>query len=59
VNLLLKPRLLKLQPGTRIVSHDWDMGDWKPDRVVVIDVPDKQLGRDKKSRVYLWTIPPR
>jgi SAM-dependent methyltransferase len=59
VNLLLKPRLLKLEPGTRIVSHDWDMGDWKPDRVVVIDVPDKQLGRDKKSRVYLWTIPPR
>jgi ribosomal protein L11 methylase PrmA len=28
VNLQLRPRLLALAPGTRIVSHDWDMGDW-------------------------------
>ena len=32
VNLQLRPRLLALAPGTRIVSHDWDMGDWTPDR---------------------------
>ena len=32
VNLQLRPRLLDLKPGTRIVSHDWDMGDWLPDR---------------------------
>jgi SAM-dependent methyltransferase len=59
VNMLLRPRLQALRPGTRIVSHDWDMGDWKPDRVVTVDVPDKVLGRDKRSRLYLWTIPPR
>jgi SAM-dependent methyltransferase len=59
VNLQLRPRLQALKPGTRIVSHDWDMGDWKPDRVLVVDVPDKTIGREKKSRLYLWTIPPR
>ena len=59
VNLQLRPRLQALKPGTRIVSHDWDMGDWKPDRVVTIEVPDKPYGREKLSRLYLWTIPPR
>lgn len=59
VNLKLRPRLQALRPGTRIVSHDWDMGDWKPDRVVTIDVPDKPYGLEKVSRLYLWTIPPR
>jgi SAM-dependent methyltransferase len=59
VNLQLRPRLLALKPGTRIVSHDWDMGDWKPDRVVTVDAPDKPIGREKLSRLYLWTVPAR
>ena len=57
VNLKLRPELLKLRPGTRIVSHDWDMGDWLPDDKVVVDVPDKKLGLDKKSTLLLWRIP--
>jgi SAM-dependent methyltransferase len=57
VNLQLRPRLLALAAGTRIVSHDWDLGDWAPDRTVTVDVPDKALGRDKFSRVHLWTVP--
>ena len=57
VNLKLRPELLKLQPGTRIVSHDWDMGDWTPDRRIVIDVPDKKLGLRKESVLMLWKIP--
>ena len=59
VNLQLRPRLLALAPGTRIVSHDWDLGDWRPDRTVTVDVPDKALGRDKFSRVHLWRVPAR
>ena len=59
VNLQLRPRLAALAPGTRIVSHDWDLGDWIPDRTLRIDVPDKALGRDKFSRVYLWIVPAR
>lgn len=57
VNLALRPLLLKLKPGTRLVSHDWDMGDWQPDRTVTLDVPDKPVGRDKLSRVHLWVVP--
>ncbi|MFT3720726.1 SAM-dependent methyltransferase [Pseudorhodoferax sp.] len=57
VNLALRPRLLALRPGTRIVSHDWDLGDWKPDRTTVVEVPDKQVGLQKSSRVHLWTVP--
>ena len=59
VNLQLRPRLLALAPGTRIVSHDWDLGDWQADESVTVEVPDKTVGRDKFSRVYLWRVPAR
>ena len=50
VNLELRPRLLsELKPGTRVVSHDFDMGDWKPD--LRARVPD--VG----SEIYFWVIP--
>jgi hypothetical protein len=57
VNLALRPRLLALAPGTRIVSHDWDLGDWAPDRTLTLSVPDKAIGREKLSRLHLWTVP--
>ncbi len=59
VNLQLRPRLLGLAPGTRLVSHDWDMGDWAPDRTVELEVPDKAIGREKSSRLHLWVVPAR
>jgi SAM-dependent methyltransferase len=47
VNLRLRPKLLQvLRPGTRVVSHAFDMGDWKPDRTAYVH-----------SKVYLWTVP--
>jgi SAM-dependent methyltransferase len=50
VNLKLRPKILsEMSPGSRVVSHAFDMGDWKPDKVVQID------GRD----VYYWTVPQR
>lgn len=50
LNLKLRPRLLaELQPGTRIVSHMHDMGDWKPEKTV-------KIGR---RVVYLWRVPAR
>ena len=58
-NLKLRPSLLALKPGTRIVSHDWDMGEWKPDQTTVVAVPDKKVGLEKSSKVHLWTIPAR
>jgi len=59
VNLRLRPAILALRPGTRVVSHDWDMGDWKPDRSVTVAVPEKKLGLEKSSRVFLWIVPAR
>jgi len=48
LNLKLQPKLMKeLKPGTRIVSHAFDMGDWKPEQTLDIN------GRT----VYYWTIP--
>ena len=57
VNLALRPKLLGLKPGTRIVSHDWDMGDWIADETRTVDNPEKSLGLEKQSRVYLWIVP--
>jgi SAM-dependent methyltransferase len=48
VNLQLRPKLwLELRPGTRVVSHDFHMGDWPPEQVVSVD----------GHRIYAWTIP--
>jgi SAM-dependent methyltransferase len=48
VNLKLKPNLLKqLKPGSRVVSHAFDMGDWKPDKT------ERVNGRT----IYLWNVP--
>ncbi len=58
-NLKLRPALLALKPGTRVVSHDWDMGDWQPDKTTVLPVPDKVVGLEKTSKVHLWLVPAR
>lgn len=48
LNLKLRPRLLReLKPGTRIVSHAFDMGDWQPERTVNI----------RGRTIYLWVVP--
>jgi SAM-dependent methyltransferase len=48
LNLKLRPKILQeLKPGTRIVSHSFDMGDWQPEQVVEVD------GRT----IYYWTVP--
>ena len=50
VNRRLMPKLLSdLEPGTRVVSHAFDMGDWQPERVVEVD----------GTRIFLWRIPAR
>lgn len=60
VNLKLRPRILsELRPGTRVVSHDWDLGDWEPDRRLVIQTPGKTVWPMEESTVYLWIVPAR
>lgn len=48
VNMKLRPQLLKqLKPGTRIVSHAFDMDDWEPEQTINVD----------GANLYLWTVP--
>jgi 2-polyprenyl-3-methyl-5-hydroxy-6-metoxy-1,4-benzoquinol methylase len=48
INLRLRPQLFKqLKPGTRVVSHAFDMGDWKPEKTLNVN----------GSTVYYWVVP--
>lgn len=50
INLRLRPRILaEMRPGTRVLSHDYDMGDWRWD----------QRQRVGDAIIYLWTVPAR
>ena len=57
VNMELRPRLLDLTPGTRIVSHDFDMDDWKPEETVHMDVKQKDGDAGGASSVYFYIVP--
>jgi hypothetical protein len=58
VNLKLRPKILaELAAGARVVSHDYDMGDWKPDAQETVAAPTKSVGLHKESTVYLWIVP--
>ncbi len=54
LNVKLIPQLEKLRPGSRIVSHDFNMRGVKPDKVVEISTND---GYEETHTIYLWTIP--
>src|SRR4051812_36386452 len=56
-NAKLLPRLLKLKPGTRIVSHDGGIGDWLPDEKLEMRTPEKAVGIGGLSKVELWVVP--
>lgn len=55
LNLLLRPKLLgELQPGTRILSHDFHMGDWEPERKVRVPWQNGLY-----RTIYFWRVPPQ
>ena len=51
VNMKLRPQLLALRPGTRIVSHIHDLGDWKPERTVRV-----RTERGGERAIHLWVV---
>lgn len=73
INLKLRPQLFRqLKPGTRIVSHEFDMGEWKPQRVVQVNGPqqgEQTLYHDetcytrllpapqREHKLYYWVVP--
>ena len=52
LNLRLRPTILTLKPGTRVVSNTFRMGEWEPDQTV-------ELGCDTYCTAYLWIVPAR
>ena len=58
VNMKLRPRLLSsLKPGARVVSHDFDLGDWQPDETAELYAKEKYGGSGGTSKVFLWVVP--
>jgi precorrin-6B methylase 2 len=54
INMKLRPKLLSdLKPGTRIVSHNYDLGDWKPEKKLTVTVGSTE------HLVYFWKVPAR
>lgn len=60
-NILLDLRsklLTELKPGTRIVSHDYNLGDWESDHAVVLDTPEKEvINGTSKTSLFLYIVP--
>ena len=57
-NMKLRPLLLsQMRPGSRVVSHEWDMGDWLPDETLLLPSPEKPHGTNREHKVMLWVIP--
>ena len=58
LNLELMPKILAtMQPGARVVSHDFGISGWTPDAAERFEVPEKNYGRGGESSVYLWIVP--
>jgi 16S rRNA G966 N2-methylase RsmD len=52
VNLKLRSKILQMKPGTRIVSHNYDMGDWAPEKTKVVETED-----GTNHYIYFWRVP--
>ncbi len=55
LNMRLRPAILNMKPGTRIVTQSFTMGDWKPDHFEV--VPHHEGGFANSRNVYLYVVP--
>ena len=57
VNVTLRPRIFEqMKPGSRVVSHEFDFGNWKPDGQTTVKVPNKPYG-PPRSDVFVWIVP--
>jgi SAM-dependent methyltransferase len=52
VNMRLRPKILEMKPGTRVVSHNYDMEDWKPEKTKTMVTPD-----GVSHYIYFWRVP--
>lgn len=57
INLKLRPKILGLRPGTRVVSHAFDMGEWRPDRTETVEGKTAYLWIVPAKVAGVWTLP--
>lgn len=57
MNEKLRPKILQLRPGTRVVAHDYHMGEWQPDDNDTLSVPEKTVGNPGTSYIFMWYVP--
>lgn len=57
MNLRLRSKILALKPGTRVVAHDYSMGEWYPDEQKTLVVPEKKVGNPGISYIFSWVVP--
>ena len=57
MNEKLRPKILRLKPGTRVVAHDYHMGEWRADDNDTLPVPEKVVGNPGISYIYMWYVP--
>jgi hypothetical protein len=57
MNRKLRPKIMALKPGTRVVVHDYHMGDWDADEEKTLLVPEKLVGDPGKSYIYSYIVP--
>jgi cyclopropane fatty-acyl-phospholipid synthase-like methyltransferase len=55
-NNALKPKLQKLKPGSRIVAHDFDIDDWKPNRIEHVGPPTDGSDYAESRTLYVWKV---
>jgi SAM-dependent methyltransferase len=59
LNLKLRPRVMALKPGTRLVAHDYHFGEWDPEEQRELVVPGKKVGNPGISYVFYYVVPAR
>lgn len=59
MNLRLRPKFMAMKPGTRIVTHDYHLGDWDADEQRELTVPEKKVGNPGISYLYFYVVPAR
>lgn len=59
MNLRLRPKFMSMKPGTRIVTHDYHLGEWDPDEQRELVVPEKKVGTPGISYLFFYVVPAR
>ncbi len=59
MNLRLRPRIMALKPGTRLIAHDYHFGEWDPDEQRELVVPEKKVGNPGISYLFFYVVPAR